>query len=40
MRKLTGILFSMVLMGVLAGCYNTSCDQPAPPAPVNMKGEG
>lgn len=35
MKKLTGILLVVMMLGSLAGCYSTSC-QP----PVNMKGEG
>jgi len=37
MKKVTGLLLVMVMMGVLVGCYSTACQQPAP---VNMKGEG
>jgi hypothetical protein len=37
MKKLTGLVLLMVMMGVLGGCYSTACQQPAP---VNMKGEG
>lgn len=36
MKKLTGILLVMMLVGVLGGCAST-CSQPAP---MNMKGEG
>jgi hypothetical protein len=39
MKKVTGLLLLMVMMGVLAGCYSTACQQPAP-APMNVKGEG
>lgn len=37
MKKVTGLLLLMVMMGVLAGCYSTACQQPAP---MNVKGEG
>lgn len=37
MKKLTGILLAMCMMGMLVGCYSTACQQPAP---MNMKGEG
>jgi hypothetical protein len=37
MKKLTGILVAMVLMGILTGCYSTGCEQPAP---MSVKGEG
>jgi len=37
MKKLTGIVIVMALMGVLVGCYSTACQQPAP---MHMKGEG
>jgi hypothetical protein len=40
MKKVTGIVFAMVMLGVLlSGCYSKSCDQPAP-QPYSMKGEG
>lgn len=39
MKKLSGLVLLMVMMGVLAGCYSTACQQPQP-APMNMKGEG
>jgi len=39
MKKIAGIVFSMVVLGViLAGCYSKACEQPAP-APVSYKGE-
>lgn len=37
MKKLTGLVLVMIMMGVLTGCYSTACQQPAP---MNMKGEG
>lgn len=37
MKKLTGVLLVMMLVGVLGGCASTCCQQPAP---CNMKGEG
>jgi len=39
MMKVSGIVLTMVLMGILSGCYHTSCQQPVP-EPVNLKGEG
>jgi hypothetical protein len=37
MKKVTGLLLVVLMMGVLGGCYTKSCEQPAP---MNMKGEG
>ena len=37
MKKVTGLVLMMVMMGVLAGCYSTC--QPVP-THVSMKGEG
>lgn len=38
MKKVTGIILAMVMMGVfLSGCYSHSCAQPVP---VSYKGEG
>jgi hypothetical protein len=37
MKKLTGLVIVMALMGVLTGCYSTACQQPTH---MNMKGEG
>jgi len=39
MKKISGLVLLMVMMGILGGCYSTSCQQPTP-APMNMKGEG
>lgn len=36
MRKLTGIVLAIMMMGVLAGCYSKTCEQ----APMSYKGEG
>jgi len=36
MKKLSGLVLLMVMMGVLGGCYSSACQQP----PVSMKGEG
>ncbi len=36
MKKISGMLLLMVMMGVLGGCYSTACQQPA----ASMKGEG
>lgn len=36
MKKVTGLLLVIMMMGVLGGCYSTACQQP----PVSMKGEG
>lgn len=38
MKKVTGIVLSMILAGiVLSGCYTKTCDNP--PAPMSYKGE-
>lgn len=38
MKKLAGVVFAVMMMGVLlTGCYSKNCDQPQP---VSMKGEG
>lgn len=37
MKKLTGILLVVMMMGALVGCYSKSCDQPQP---MSYKGEG
>jgi hypothetical protein len=37
MKKITGLLLVVMMMGLLGGCYSTSCQQPAP---MGMKGEG
>lgn len=35
MKKVTGIIFAMMMMGVLlTGCYSKTCDQP-----MSYKGE-
>ena len=37
MKKVTGIVLAMVMLGaLLGGCYSKSCDQPAP---MSYKGE-
>ena len=38
MKKLSGLIVVMALMGALVGCYSTACQQPCPP--MHMKGEG
>lgn len=37
MKRLSGLVLLMVMMGVLGGCYGSSCNQPAP---MGYKGEG
>lgn len=38
MKKVTGIVLAMMMLGVLlTGCYSKACEQPQP---VAMKGEG
>lgn len=39
MRRVTGLLALMAIMGILAGCYST-CQQPMPPPVAGYKGEG
>ena len=40
MKKMTGIVVAMMMLGVLlSGCYTKSCDQPGPQH-YSMKGEG
>jgi hypothetical protein len=36
MKTVTGILLAIMMMGMLAGCYSKSCEQP----PAAYKGEG
>lgn len=36
MKKIAGLMLVMMMVGMLGGCYSTSCPQP----PVNYKGEG
>lgn len=36
MKKLTGVVLAIMMMGALAGCYSKSCEQP----PMSYKGEG
>lgn len=39
MKKATGIVFAMLMAGVLlTGCYSKSCDQPM--QPMTYKGQG
>lgn len=38
MKKLTGCLLVLLMLGMLSGCYSTAC-QPDP-QPRNFKGEG
>jgi hypothetical protein len=35
MKKISGLLLLVMMMGVLGGCYSTACQQPAA-----YKGEG
>lgn len=37
MKKLTGILLVVLMTGVLAGCWSSACQGPAP---MSYKGEG
>ncbi len=37
MKKVAGLVLMVMAMGLLGGCYSSSCQQPAP---MNMKGEG
>lgn len=35
MKKLTGVVLAIMMMGALAGCYSKTCEQP-----MSYKGEG
>lgn len=39
MKRVTGLLALIAIMGILVGCYST-CQQPMPPPPAAYKGEG